>query len=417
MSIKRDLYLNKLINRKHNGLIKIISGLRRCGKSYLLFELFREHLIKSGVKKNRIITISLDNYEDEKFRNPDICYKYVKSRIKSSSDYYYLLLDEVQMMERFEDVLNGFLHIKNLDVYVTGSNSRFLSTDVVTEFRGRGDEIRVYPLSFAEYFSTTDKDWEIAWNEYCLYGGMPLTLSYKEANDKVSYLENLFKETYIKDIIERNKLRGNSELEELVDIIASNIGCLTNPKKLSDTFKSVKKINVSEPTIKNYIDYLLDAFVVTKALRYDIKGKKYINTPSKYYFSDIGLRNARLNFRQNEETHIMENIIFNELLIKGYNVDIGEVFFGIKQGDKQQRRSAEIDFIANKGNQRYYIQSALEMVSEEKKEQEEKSLLKINDGFKKVIIVKNNMQPYYNQNGIAIIGLKDFLLNSDIPEL
>ncbi len=416
MNIKRDLYLNKLINRKHNGLIKIVSGLRRCGKSYLLFELFKKHLLNSGVKKSHIISISLDDFAYEKYKNPETCYNYVRSQIKDSS-YYYLLLDEVQMMNRFEDVLNGFLHIKNLDVYVTGSNSRFLSTDVVTEFRGRGDEVRIYPLSFSEYFSVSDKDWLDAWKEYCIYGGMPLVLSYKDESDKINYLSNLFKETYIKDIVERNHLRGNYELEELVDIIASNIGSLTNPQKLSDTFKSVKKVNLSAVTIKNYIDFLQDSFLVSKALRYDIKGKKYISTPSKFYFSDVGLRNARLDFRQNEETHIMENIIFNELLIRGYKVDVGEVIFNEKQGGKIGRKSAEIDFVANKGNYRYYIQSALEMDSVEKKIQEEKSLLKVNDGFRKIIIIKNNLKPYYNENGIAIIGLKDFLLNSDIPDL
>lgn len=416
MKIKRDTYLNKLINRKHNGLIKIVSGLRRCGKSYLLFELFKKHLLNSGVTNSRIITISLDNYEDEKYRNPDECYKYVKSKIKTSK-MHYLLLDEVQMMERFEDVLNGFLHIKNLDVYVTGSNSKFLSTDVVTEFRGRGDEIRIYPLSFSEFYSAfPNRDWNEVWSEYCIYGGMPFVLNYTEEVDKIAYLENLFKETYIRDIIERNAIRGDSELEELVNIVASNIGGLTNPQKLSDTFRSLKKLNVASQTIKQYLDYLQDAFVISKALRYDIKGKKYINTPSKYYFADMGLRNARLEFRQNEETHLMENIIFNELVIRGFKVDVGEVSIRSSKNGVQERKTTEIDFVANKGNRRYYIQSALDLSSPEKQLQESRSLLGIKDAFKKIIIVKNNLKPYYNNEGIAIVALKDFLLNVNIFE-
>ena len=315
MEVKREYYLNQLISHKHNGLIKIISGIRRCGKSYLLSELFRKHLLAEGVKKDHIIHIALDDYEKKQYRNPDNCYKYVKSSIKDDN-MYYLLLDEVQMMDSFEDVLNGFLHIKNLDVYVTGSNSKFLSSDVVTEFRGRGDEIRVYPFSFAEFYSAVGGDWSDAWREYYTYGGMPLILSKKTDEEKAKYLQDLFRETYIRDIEERNKIKNNDELEELINVIASGIGCLTNPQKLASTFNSVKHIDISLPTIKQYLDYLQDSFIINKVLRYDIKGKKYISTPSKYYFTDIGLRNARLNFRQQEETHIMENVIYNELNIR-----------------------------------------------------------------------------------------------------
>lgn len=415
--IKRDLYLKQIIDRKHNGLIKIISGIRRCGKSYLLFDLFKQHLLTNGVDEKHIITTALDGYGQEKYRDPDIYYNYVTSLVKDKS-MYYILLDEVQLMDKFESVLNGLMRIKNVDIYVTGSNSRFLSSDVVTEFRGRGDEIKVYPLNFAEFYSVQNTDFSTAWKEYVTFGGMPLVLSYKNAKDKVKYLQNLFKETYLRDIIDRNRIKNNEELEELINIIASNIGCLTNPKRLSDTFASIKHVDISTPTITQYLDYLQNAFIISKVVRYDIKGKKYINTPYKYYFADTGLRNARLDFRQSEETHLMENIIYNELNIRGFNVDVGNIeLLDKKADDTYVRKNTEVDFVANQGSKRYYIQSALEIPTNEKKEQEERSLLGIRDSFKKIIIVKSDIIPYQNEKGITVIGLKDFLLNPNSLEL
>lgn len=409
MQIKRDLYLNQLIDRKHNGMIKIISGIRRCGKSYLLSELFTQHLLNNGNDSKHIIHVDLDTRDDIKYRDPDICNAYIKSLIKDNK-MYYLLLDEVQLMEDFVSVLNGFLHIRNLDVYVTGSNSRFLSSDIVTEFRGRGDEIRVHPLVFTEIYSLYDNDWQKAWNDYIIFGGIPLVFTYKKNEDKVRYLKNLFKETYLKDIIDRNKIKNIEEFEELLKILASCVGSLVNPKKLTDAFKSIKRVDLTAPTIKQYLDYLQDAFFVNKVLRYNIKGKKYINTPFKCYFTDIGLRNTSLEFRQIEETHIMENIIYNELLVRGYNVDIGEVNIG-------NGKSVEVDFVANLGNKRYYIQSALSLPTPEKMIQKEKSLLNIRDGFKKIIITNSNIvQPYMNENGINIMSLKHFLLNKNSLE-
>ena len=415
--IKRDFYLNQIIDRKHNGLIKIISGIRRCGKSFLLFELFKQHLLDNGVKESHIIATALDGYKQEQYQNPDVYYEYITSQIKDE-DMYYILLDEVQLMDKFESVLNGLMRIKNLDIYVTGSNSKFLSSDVVTEFRGRGDEIKVYPLSFSEFYSTKETDFETAWNEYLTFGGMPLILSYNKTEDKVKYLQNLFKETYLKDIIERNKIKNTEELEELFKIVASGIGCLTNPKRLENSFQSLKHVNLSAPAIKQYLDYLENAFIINKVIRYDIKGKKYINTPYKYYFTDTGLRNACLSFRQNEETHLMENVIYNELHRRGFSIDVGNVEIIDKASDNTYvRKNTEVDFVANLGSKRYYIQSALEMPTEEKKAQEEKSLLGIKDAFKKIVIVKNSITPYQDENGITIIGLKDFLLNSNSLEL
>ena len=415
--IKRDFYLNQIIDRKHNGLIKIISGIRRCGKSFLLFELFKQHLLDNGVKESHIIATALDGYKQEQYQNPDVYYEYITSQIKDE-DMYYILLDEVQLMDKFESVLNGLMRIKNLDIYVTGSNSKFLSSDVVTEFRGRGDEIKVYPLSFSEFYSTKETDFETAWNEYLTFGGMPLILSYNKIEDKVKYLQNLFKETYLKDIIERNKIKNTEELEELFKIVASGIGCLTNPKRLENSFQSLKHVNLSAPAIKQYLDYLENAFIINKVIRYDIKGKKYINTPYKYYFTDTGLRNACLSFRQNEETHLMENVIYNELHRRGFSIDVGNVELIDKASDNTYvRKNTEVDFVANLGSKRYYIQSALEMPTEEKKAQEEKSLLGIKDAFKKIVIVKNSITPYQDENGITIIGLKDFLLNSNSLEL
>ena len=406
MQIKRDLYLTQLIARKHNRRIKIVSGIRRCGKSYLLSEIFTQHLLDNECDERHIIHIDLDTRDDAKYRNPDICNEYIKSQIKDDK-MHYLLLDEVQLMEDFVSVLNGFLHIKNLDVYVTGSNSKFLSSDIVTEFRGRGDEIRVHPLSFSEIYPLYHNDWQKAWEDYTLFGGIPLVLSYQKNEDKIKYLKNLLKETYLKDIIDRNRIKNSEEFEELLKILASYIGSLVNPKKLEDTFKSIKHIDLSAPTIKQYLDYLQDAFFINKALRYNIKGKKYINTPFKCYFSDIGLRNTSLDFRQTEETHIMENIIYNELQIRGYNVDVGEINVG-------NDRTAEVDFVANTGNKRYYIQSALALPTPEKIAQEERSLLNIRDGFKKIIITNSNLlQTYLDENGITIMSLKEFLLNKD----
>ncbi len=412
MNIKRDSYLNKLIRHKHNGFIKIISGIRRCGKSYLLFELFKNHLKEKNVPESHIITIQLDDRKYLKYLDPDACYNYVESQIQDDA-MHYLLLDEVQMMKDFESVLNGFLHIKNLDVYVTGSNSKFLSSDIVTEFRGRGDEIRMYPLNFAEYYSVAGGDWDRNWDEYCLYGGMPAILKFETDADKANYLQNLFKETYIKDVVERNNVRNKTEFEQLVNIVASNIGSLTGVKKLANSFKSVANSSISEPTLNQYLEYLSEAFLINKVQRYDIKGKKYLNSPCKYYFVDSGLRNARLNFRQTEINHIMENVIYNELLIRGYQVDVGNVGVREKKDDLYVRKQLEVDFVANQGSKRYYIQSAQEIPTQEKREQEEKSLLNIRDSFKKIIIVEKNIVPRHDENGITIIGLKDFLLNTD----
>ncbi|MBE6447633.1 MAG: ATP-binding protein [Alphaproteobacteria bacterium] len=406
MKINRDLYLTQLIDRKHNGLIKIISGIRRCGKSYLLFELFQKHLTDTGVNPNHVIAVALDSYEQEKYRDPDDCYHFVKEQIQDDSMYYFLL-DEVQLMAKFESVLNGLMRIKNLDIYVTGSNSRFLSKDVVTEFRGRGDEVRVYPLNFSEFLSVYEGSWHEAWREYSVYGGMPLVLTHKKTTDKMKYLKNLFRETYLKDIIARNNVKNTAELEDLLNIVASGVGSLTNPQKLTNTFKSVKQVNLSAPTIKQYLDYLEDAFIVQKVLRYDIKGKRYINTPYKYYFVDPGIRNACLDFRQLEPTHIMENVIYNELNIRGYSVDVGN------QMICSERKMTEIDFVVNQGSERCYIQSVWSMPTAEKKKTEERPFLEIKDSFKKIIITGDNIEPYYDENGILIIGLKDFLINSD----
>ena len=381
MKIKRDYYLNKLIQHKKNGLVKIVTGVRRCGKSYLLFQLFRDHLLESGIKDDHIISIALDDYGNRQLLDPDELYRYVKSRIADDEDHY-ILLDEIQLVKDFESVVNGFLHIPNTDVYVTGSNSKFLSSDVVTEFRGRGDEIRIFPLNFSEFYSAYGGDFNDAWLMFCNYGGMPLCLSMQTQADKAKYLTNLFEATYLADIINRNKLRGNVEINELTDILASSIGSLTNPLKLSNTFASTKSVKLSANTISAYLGYLQDAFLIEKALRYDIKGKKYINTPAKYYFVDMGLRNARLAFRQQEYTHIMENVIYNELRSRGYSVDVGIVETVSKESDAWVRKPLEVDFVVNLGNRRYYIQSAYDIPSEEKMQQEQASLLSINDAFR-----------------------------------
>ena len=410
--IKRDVYLNKLISRKENGLIKIITGIRRCGKSYLLDPLFKNYLLESGVKEDHIIKLELDKEENKKYRDSHELNEYIKSLIKDK-DVYYILLDEIQMVEGFESVLNGFLYERNLDVYVTGSNSKFLSSDIITEFRGRGDEIKVFPLSFSEYLEAFKGDKQDAWNEYVLYGGLPLVLSKKTDEEKSKYLKDLFDQTYIKDIIERNNIQRVDILDSIINMLASSVGSLTNPKKIYDTFVSNGEKGISSNTVNSYIKYIEDSFIVNKSDRYDVKGKKYIQTPQKYYFSDIGLRNARLNFRQQEENHIIENIIYNELIVRGYNVDVGVV--ELREGN--QRKQLEVDFVCNLGNKRYYVQSALNLDTREKTIQEERPLMNINDNFKKIIVVKDTMKHWITEEGILVIGIQEFLLNKNSLDL
>ena len=416
MEIKRDAYLEQLKIRRDNGMIKIITGIRRCGKSFLLFVLFKKYLLETGIDADHIIEVALDGIESEELRDPKICYQYIKERIKDEGKYY-LLLDEVQFMPRFEEVLNSMLRIKNIDVYVIGSNSKFLSSDVITEFRGRGDEIRIYPLSFAEFFSAYDGDYDDAWNEYLIYGGLPQVAQFSLERQKAEYLKNIFANVYIKDVVDRNKLQNVDEIDTLVDVLASAIGAPTNPTKISNTFKSERGITYSNKTISNHIDYLAQSFLISKASRYDIKGRKYVGANLKYYFTDIGLRNARLNFRQQETTHIMENIVYNELLIRGYNVDVGIVEIFGKDGEgKTTRKQLEVDFVVNQGSQRYYIQVAYDMSSEEKQAQEFNSLRNIPDSFKKIVIVNGTKKPWRNDEGFVIMGMKYFLLNADSLE-
>lgn len=416
MEIKRDAYLEQLKIRKDNGMIKIITGIRRCGKSFLLFVLFKNYLLENGVDNEHIIAIALDGIENEELRDPKKCYQYIKDAMKDEQRYY-LILDEVQFMPRFEEVLNSLLRISNIDVYVTGSNSRFLSSDIVTEFRGRGDEIRIYPLSFAEFDSAYDGDYDEAWEEYMTYGGLPQVAQFSVERQKAEYLKNIFTNVYIRDVVERNNIKNVDEIGTLVDILASAIGAPTNPTKISNTFKSERGINYSNKTISNHIDYLTEAFLISKAERYDIKGRKYVGANLKYYFSDVGLRNARLNFRQQEPTHIMENIVYNELLIRGYNVDVGIVDVYAKNDyGKTTRKQFEVDFVVNQGSQRYYIQVAYDMVSEEKQTQEFNSFRNIPDSFKKIVIVNGTKKPYRNDEGFVIMGMKYFLLNADSLE-
>ena len=413
MEIKRELYLDRLIRRKNNGLIKVITGVRRCGKSYLLLNLFHNHLLDSGVPEDHIIEIALDDRSNKMLRDPDNILRYIKEQIVDKK-LYYIILDEVQMLAEFADVLNSLLHIRNADVYVTGSNSRFLSTDVITEFRGRGDEIRIYPLSFSEYSSACNGSADEAWDDYFTYGGLPLILSRETAEEKAEYLTSLFQKVYLTDIIDRHKIRNREELDELTDILASSVGSLTNPLKLANTFRSVKKKTISPNTLKKYMDYLSDAFLVSKAVRYDIKGKKYIGSPSKYYFEDTGLRNARLNFRQMEENHIMENIIYNELRIRGYHVDVGLIEqFSKNKDQKTSRKQLEVDFVATRGSEKCYIQSAFAMATPEKQKQEERPLNATGDSFKKIIIVRDNIKARRNEQGITTIGIRNFLLDSN----
>lgn len=411
--IKRDVYLNKLISRKENGLIKIITGIRRCGKSYLLDPLFKNYLLESGVKEDHIIKLELDKEENKKFRDSHELNEYIKSLIKDKN-MYYILLDEIQMVGGFESVLNSFLYERNLDVYVTGSNSKFLSSDIITEFRGRGDEIKVFPLSFSEYIESFKGDKQDAWNEYVLYGGLPLIFSKKTDEEKSKYLKDLFDQTYIKDIVERNNIQRVDILDSIINILASSVGSLTNPQKMFNTFISNGEKEISLNTINSYIKYIEDSFIVNKSERYDVKGKKYIQTPQKYYFSDIGLRNARLNFRQQEENHIMENIIYNELIIRGYNVDVGVVEV---RDENKNRKQLEVDFVCNLGNKRYYVQSALNLDTREKTIQEERPLMNINDNFKKIIVVKDNMKHWMTEEGILVIGIQEFLLNKNSLDL
>ena len=416
MEIKRDSYLEQLKIRKDNGMIKIITGIRRCGKSFLLFVLFKKYLLESGVDHDHIIEIALDGIENEELREPKKCYQYIKDAMKDERNYY-LLLDEVQFMPRFEEVLNSLLRISNIDVYVTGSNSKFLSSDIVTEFRGRGDEIRIYPLSFAEFYAALGGDYEDAWEEYMVYGGLPQVAQFSVERQKAEYLKNIFTNVYIKDVVGRNRIHNVDEIGTLVDILASAIGAPTNPTKISNTFKSERGINYSNKTISNHIDYLAEAFLISKANRYDIKGRKYVGANLKYYFSDIGLRNARLNFRQQEPTHIMENIVYNELLVRGYNVDVGivDVFAKNSEG-KRVHKQLEVDFVANQSSQRYYIQVAYDMTTEEKQTQEFHSFRNIPDSFKKIVIVNGTKKPWRNEEGFVIMGMKYFLLNADSLE-
>lgn len=413
MQIRRDIYLNKLISKRHNGLIKVITGIRRCGKSYLLFELFREYLRNEGVPDDHIIEMAFDVFENKKYQDPEVFFSFITEQFTDQNQYY-VLLDEVQLLSDFESILNSLARRKNVDVYVTGSNAKFLSKDIITEFRGRGDEVHMYPLTFAEFMSVYDGEKTDGWRDYVLYGGLPLVLGFQSPDQKADFLKSLFEETYISDITGRNNIRNKAELEELINILSSSIGSLTNPNKLSATFKSVKNKKINKATIKRYIEYLEDSFLIDNAIRYDIKGKKYIGTPSKYYFTDLGLRNARLNFRQVEETHAMENIIFNELKVRGYNVNVGVVVINeTDKNGKKIRKQLEIDFVCNKGSKRYYIQSAFAMPDGDKTKQEQRPLISTGDGFKKIIITKDALAPLYNEDGVLVMSVFDFLLDPE----
>lgn len=427
--IARPDYLNKLISKKENGLIKIITGNRRCGKSYLLFTIYHEYLVSAGIAENQIIELALDETVNAKYRNPIELDSYIRSLVSDKSKQYYVFLDEIQKVDEiqnpyvdnpnskitFVDTVLGLMKIKNVDLYITGSNSKMLSSDILTEFRDRGDEIRVYPLSFAEFYTSFKGDKNEAWKEYYTYGGMPLAVTKKTPEEKSKYLKDLFTGTYLKDVLERHTITNStSDLEELLNIISSSIGSLTNPLNLSNTFKTVKKRNLAPETISTYLDYFKDAFLIDSAVRYNIKGKKYISTPLKYYFVDVGLRNARLNFRQQEENHIMENIIFNELKIRGFDVDIGVIEHNTKDATGKSRRNfLEIDFVANKGSNRFYIQSALYVDTQEKREQETQSLNRIHDSFKKIVVVKDDIESWQDDKGIQYIGIEQFLLEKD----
>ena len=411
MVIERNKYLQELVSCRHNGLVKIITGMRRCGKSFLLFRLFRRFLEDNGVANDHIVEMAFDDYAFKEFRNPDKFYAYVKGRIIDDQPYY-ILLDEVQMLDEFEDVLNGLLHIPNADVYVTGSNAKFLSKDIITEFRGRGYQIHVSPLSFAEFMSVYEGDREDGWNEYLLYGGLPPVVLLKTEEEKVKLLDSLLAETYIIDVVNRNKIKNDSELNDLFKILASGIGGLTNPQRLSNTFQSVKNVSISPATIKKYIECLSDAFLLESCNRYDVKGRKYIGTPLKYYFSDLGIRNALLGFRQQEKTHLMENAVYNELCARGYSVDVGNVEVNtVDEKGAKVRRMLEVDFVCNRGYKRCYIQSALSLPDREKMQQESASLLRIDDSFMKYVITGDRIKKYQNDDGIVIMNVLDFLLD------
>ena len=417
MKINRDKYLKDLICRRHNGLIKVITGLRRSGKSYLLFEIYKSYLLEIGVKKECIIEIPLDIRENRKYRDPDVILEHIRACIVSD-DQYYLFLDEVQMVKDFEEVLSSLLHIKNIDIYVTGSNSKFLSKDIITEFRGRGDEVHVFPLTFKEFMQIYEGNEYNGFAEYITYGGLPYIATVKNDEQKIQYIKTLFEETYIKDIKERYRIEKVQEMDDLIKVLASAVGSLSNPSKIVATFKSSINSNVNMNTIKNYITYLEDSFLISEANRYDVKGRKYIGTPLKYYFEDIGLRNAKIGFRQIEETHLMENVIYNELKARGFQVDVGAVYAKEKNANEIfEKKQLEVDFIANKGNNKYYIQSALTIALPEKMEQEKKSLLNIRDSFKKIIIVKDIIKPQRDENGISTISVFDFLLNENSLDL
>ena len=430
MEIKRDIYLNRLISKKENGLIKIITGMRRCGKSYLLFKLYNDYLKTIGVDDKHIIKLALDDDINIKYRNPLELGKYIRESIKDSQ-MYYIFLDEIQKVEEiqnpyiegkeskinFVDTLLGLMKISNVDLYITGSNSKMLSSDILTEFKDRGDEIRVYPLTFKEVLSVYDNQSYSAWQEYIMYGGMPLAVSKKTHEEKSKYLKDLLAKTYLTDIVERHNIKDKDNLQDLLNVVASSIGSLTNPRKLADTFKTKKGISINQATISNYLDYFVDAFILNKAFRYEVKGKKYINTPLKYYFTDIGLRNAQLNFRQQEESHIMENIIYNELLVREFDIDVGVVEVNAKEEGKSIRKQYEIDFIASKGSLKYYIQSALHIDDEQKRMQETNSLNRIDDSFKKIIIVKDGIIPRHDDKGILYLSIQDFLLKENAIDL
>ena len=413
MNISRNLYLNQLVAGQGNGLIKIVTGIRRCGKSYLLFKLFHDYLISKGIKEDHIVRVALDDLMNEELREPHALLRHIRERIQAEG-MYYVLLDEIQLVPNFYEVLNSLLHVQNADVYVTGSNSKFLSKDVVTEFRGRGDEIHLYPLSFSEFMQGYQGDKWNGWREYYTFGGLPLILSLETEQKKSEYLKNLYESVYLVDILERNKVRNKAEFDELARIIASSIGSPCNPTKLSNTFRSVKNVTVSSASIARYLSYMEYAFLIEKSIRYNIKGKKYINTQSKYYFSDLGIRNALLGFRQQEESHIMENIVYNELRTRGYHVDVGMVEERTTdKNNKTIRKQYEVDFVANQGNKRYYIQSAFAIPDEAKVRQETASLTRIDDSFKKIIVVKDDIMPKRDENGIVTIGIMDFLLRPD----
>lgn len=414
MIYKRKRYLDKLVSSRENGLVKIITGGRRCGKSFLLFHLFHDYLVGDGVSEDHIIELSLDDRRSSEFRDPDKLLAYIDERVAEGSGKYYVILDEVQLVKDFVEVLLSLMHNSRLDVYVSGSNSKFLSKDVVTEFRGRGDEIRVWPLSFSEYCEGSDADRTTLWREYYVYGGLPQLSLMKGSDRKIEYLKNIYELTYFRDIVERNGLRNENGMEQLVEVLSSSIGSLTNPLRISNTFKSVAKMAISHNTIREYIGHLQDSYLIEGAQRYDVKGRKYIGGEQKYYFMDMGLRNAALNFRQLEENHIMENIIYNELRMRGFTVDVGAVSKWMKDDDKRKRNSLEVDFVANMGYKRYYIQSAFSMDSEAKREQEFASFRNLDDSFKKIVVVRDDIVPYYDENGFYTIGVFDFLMNEGI---